>query len=432
MTFIKSHLSQLVRLLLATSLILFAPIPVSALARLAAPTAVSDSAEAGAAVDAPSPLIGAPEVALSGPPIVTGCEPVTYNYAIYLPRIVGGSVLSGTVFPTPTATATCTPIATATPTSTNTPTNTPSSTPTATPTETATATPTNTPTATPTDTATPTATPTLSPLCVGPVLMIGQVQGSGETSPFSGTVVSVRGVVVGDYEGASPNLRGWYVQDDGDGDPLTSDAIYVFDFDTATDQVSAGQLISITGLATEFSGQTQLTNTTLQICGTAALPTPVDVTLPFPNATFPERFEGMLVRLPQDLTVTDNFPLGRFGAVRVSANGRLFNPTNIITPGAPAIALQAANDLNLLYIDDALNSQNPDPVIFGGASAQLDFTNTLRTGYTTTNVIGIMTYGWGGNVASPNAYRVRPIATPYFSNVNPRPAAPSLPSAANS
>jgi predicted extracellular nuclease len=98
------------------------------------------------------------------------------------------------------------------------------------------------------------------------------VQGTGETSPYSGTVVSVRGVVVGDYEGASPNLRGWYIQDEGDGDPLTSDAIYVFDFDTATDQVSAGQLISITGLATEFSGQTQLTNFTLQVCGAAALP----------------------------------------------------------------------------------------------------------------------------------------------------------------
>ena len=254
------------------------------------------------------------------------------------------------------------------------------------------------------------------------------MQGTGETSPYSGTVVSVRGVVVGDYEGASPNLRGWYIQDEGDGDPLTSDAIYVFDFDTATDQVSAGQLISITGLATEFSGQTQLTNFTLQVCGAAALPAPVDVSLPFANASVPERYEGMLVRLPQDLTVTDNFPLGRFGAVRVSANGRLFNPTNIITPGAPAIAQQAANNLNLLFIDDPLNNQNPDPVIFGGASAQLDFTNTLRTGYTTTNVIGVMTYGWGGNVASPNAYRVRPIVTPYFSApANPRPAAPPLP-----
>jgi hypothetical protein len=107
--------------------------------------------------------------------------------------------------------------------------------------------------------------------------------------------------------------------------------------------------------------------------------------------------------------------------------GRLFNPTNIITPGAPAIALQAANNLNLLYIDDALNNQNPDPVVFGGATNQLNFTNTLRTGYTTTNVIGVMTYGWGGNVASPNAYRVRPIVTPYFNSANPRPAAPSLP-----
>ena len=37
----------------------------------------------------------------------------------------------------------------------------------------------------------------------------------------------------------------------------------------------------------------------------------------------------------------------------------------IVEPGAPAQAMQAANDLNRLIVDDALQNQNPDPIVFG-------------------------------------------------------------------
>lgn len=304
----------------------------------------------------------------------------------------------------------------------------PTDTPTPSATPTATHTPTLTPSATqtPTETATPTVTPTPVNVCAAPVMTIGQVQGTTDTTPYSGTVVSVRGVVIGDYEGASPNPRGWYMQDAGDGDPATSDGIYVFDFDTATDQVVAGRIYSITGTATEFSGQTQLTNYTLTDCGASSLPTPVDVTLPFASSTYAERYEGMLVRFPQDLTLTNNFYLGRFAEVGLSSGGRLWQPTNIVAPGAPAIAQQAANKLNYIQLDDALNNQNPDPVIYGGGTSQLNFTNTLRGGYTVTNLVGVMAYSWAGNAASPNAYRIRPVVgyTPNFVAANPRPTPP--------
>ena len=42
----------------------------------------------------------------------------------------------------------------------------------------------------------------------------------------------MRGVVVGDYEGPAPALRGFYLQDlpaDDDGDPATSEGIFVFE-----------------------------------------------------------------------------------------------------------------------------------------------------------------------------------------------------------
>ncbi|MBX7212706.1 MAG: ExeM/NucH family extracellular endonuclease, partial [Thermoflexales bacterium] len=411
----KSSFASVARILMAVSLAFFAPFPAAAL--------VAVPAQAAEPAVAPAVAAGLNNTSAPASPSVD-CAALTYR--VYLPFIVG-SGLTGTATPMPTGVPCST--STPTPTVTPTPTNTATATPTATSTNTSTATPTNSPTATPTNTST--ATPTATPIdaCQIPVLPIGTVQGTGETTPYSGTVVTIRGVVVGDYEGASPQLRGWYIQDSGDGDPATSDGIFVFDFDTATDQVSVGQSYVITGTATEFSGQTQLTNFTLQACGPAALPTPTDVTLPFPSATYAERYEGMLVRLPQDLTVTNNFYLGRFGQISVS-NGRLMQPTNIITPGAPALALQAANLLNQIIVDDNLQSQNPDPVIFGGGSSDLNFTNTLRGGYTVSNITGVLMYNWGGNASSPNAYRVRPTIKPNFvSTPNARPAAPGVPAA---
>ena len=39
--------------------------------------------------------------------------------------------------------------------------------------------------------------------------------------------------------------------------------------------------------------------------------------------TYLEQYEGMLVRLPQTMYVTEHFQLGRFGQVVLSSGGRL-------------------------------------------------------------------------------------------------------------
>lgn len=148
--------------------------------------------------------------------------------------------------------------------------------------------------------------------------------------------------------------------------------------------------------------------------------------LPLASADALERYEGMLVRLPQKLTVTEHYLLGRFGQVTVSSGGRLMQPTNVYPAADPRRAkLQAANDLNQLLIDDATNNQNPDPIVFGRDEKPLSATNTLRTGDTVTNATGVLTYTWGGNAASPNAWRLRPIGALNgkvdFKATNPRP-----------
>ncbi len=267
---------------------------------------------------------------------------------------------------------------------------------------------------------------TVGPVCDLPFTPIYAIQGSGSAAAITGSV-STQGVVVGDYEGSSPALRGFYIQDaSGDGDSATSDGLFVFNGNS--DSVNLGDVVRVTGNAGEFQDQTQISSVSnITVCGTDTV-TPVDVTLPLPAADYLERYEGMLVRLPQTLYVTEHFQLGRFGQVVLSSGGRLQQPTNVAAPGPSALALQQANDLNRIILDDATNNQNPDPILFARDGQPLSASNTLRGGDTATDIVGILTYTWAGNNASGNAYRVRPLnalggGLPTFVAANPRPAA---------
>jgi predicted extracellular nuclease len=267
------------------------------------------------------------------------------------------------------------------------------------------------------------------PACATQPVSIGSVQGSTDISPVAGQTVTIRGTVVADYEGAQPALRGFYVQDAGDGNQSTSDGVFVFD--NGANLVSNGDDVEVTGPVSEFQGQTQLSAPAggVDVCGQSAV-TPTDVTLPRASATDLEPYEGMLVRFHQTLTVTEHFQLGRFGQVVVSSGGRLRQPTADIraTDQAAVQAAQNANNLNRLIVDDANQAQNPDPIVFGRGGQPLSASNTLRGGDTVTDPVGVLTYTWAGNAASGNAYRLRPVGslggTAVFTPVNERPAAP--------
>jgi predicted extracellular nuclease len=266
-----------------------------------------------------------------------------------------------------------------------------------------------------------------APACTTTPVSIGSVQGTGDISPKAGQAVSVRGTVVGDYEGASPALRGFYVQDSGDGDPATSDAVFVFN--NGANQVANGDVVQVNGTVSEFQGQTQISSTSVEACGVQGSVTPADVTLPRVSAEDLEPYEGMLVRLHQTAIVTEHFQLGRFGQVVVSSGDRLRQPTSMIraTDTAAVAAAQNANNLNRLIIDDDRQSQNPDPILFARAGQPLSAANTLRGGDTVTDAVGVLTYTWAGNAASGNAYRLRPTSalggTAVFDAVNARPTA---------
>ena len=206
------------------------------------------------------------------------------------------------------------------------------------------------------------------PACTSPVVSIGSVQGTGDISPVAGQTVSVRGIVVGDDEGPQPALRGFYLQDAGDGDAATSDGIFVFNGGADPSPTATSCRSPARPPSSRARRSSAGRGTVVKSCGQQATVTPVDVTLPRRLGDASRAYEGMLVRLHQTLYVTEHFQLGRFGQVVVSSGGRLRQPTADIRAADQAAvqrALQAANELNRLIIDDADQAQNPDPIVFG-------------------------------------------------------------------
>jgi predicted extracellular nuclease len=246
-----------------------------------------------------------------------------------------------------------------------------------------------------------------SNMCEIATTSIPAIQGSGSSVAIRGRVTT-EGIVVGDYEGAS-SLRGFYLQaEQGDGLAATSDAIFVFE-SSDEDLVKLGDRVRVVGTAGDNQEQSQISLSGDPVaCGTGSV-APTEVSFPGSSATSLEPYEGMLVSVPETMTVTEHFQLGRFGQVVVSSEGRLPQPTNVVEPGSAALALQAANNKRKLIIDDSLQTQNPDPIVWGRNGQPLSATNTLRGGDTVTGAVGVMSYTWGGSSASGNAYRLRPV-----------------------
>lgn len=244
--------------------------------------------------------------------------------------------------------------------------------------------------------------------CPAPVYTlrtISAVQGSGASSPFNAQNVTVRGTVIGQY-----TPTGFFVQDGGDGDPATSDGLFV----NSTAAVNLGDAVQIDGTVSEANTLTQLTSTSVTVCGTPALVTPTLVTLPVPISTTLEPYEDMLVTFPQTLTVDQNFFQGRYGQVTLSGMGRMYNPTN----GHGLGDTIEYNLRRMIVLDDGSSAQNPNPIPYLGAD------NTLRAGDTISNLIGVIDYGPINSDTAIQHYRLQPTAPVTFTRANPRPIDP--------
>ncbi|MDZ4800190.1 MAG: ExeM/NucH family extracellular endonuclease [Bryobacteraceae bacterium] len=271
-------------------------------------------------------------------------------------------------------------------------------------------------------------------VCGDSKTQISTIQGSGATSPVTGQTVTIEGIVVGDFQGAS-GLNGFYVQDEGDGNPATSDGIFIDESTTALGAVSVGQRVRLTGVVAETFSQTVLNGTSgLSVCSTGNTVTPVDINFPVSSTTFLEQYEGMVVRFPQQLRVSDNYNLGRFNEVGLAfpSNGdRLYTSTQVALPGAPQAAVVTANNLRKIILDDSSNltynsiaTSATYPTDGGGLAAN----NTLRLGDRVnvdaqgayTPLVGVLGYGF-------SAYRLFPTqAVTFGPSDNPRPTTPPV------
>lgn len=239
---------------------------------------------------------------------------------------------------------------------------------------------------------------------------IPSVQGRGAQSPLLGQSVTVEGVVTGDFTSAVLAERGFTLQARaGDGDPATSDALFVIGGDEA--RVALGDLVRVQGVVAEVDGETRLVeSTTLTRCATNVRLEPTSITLPVASDTEWEQYEGMLVRFAQTLTVTEHYQLGRFGQITVSS-GRLWQPTQRHVPGPEAEAMASANARNRLVVDDANDAQNPDPIVFGSGIAPLAAAAPLRAGDEVRELTGVLRHARGSQSANGATWRLLPFRT---------------------
>lgn len=268
------------------------------------------------------------------------------------------------------------------------------------------------------------------------VTRISTVQGTDGYSPLTGAVVTVQGVVVADFQGVSPALGGYYLQEeeaDVDGNAATSEALWIGDSVT---EVSAGDVVQVTGTVSESGSLTQLFGlSAVSVTGTVSLPAVTAVALPAGSTTALERYEGMRVSFPQTLSVTSNSGgtgttdgFSRFGELVLCSDGPLISPTEFMDPNnvpasgtsssgrsnvAAIHAYERQMELRSLILDDASSAQWPDPTPY------LNAQNTRRCGDTVSGLNGILTYASG-------AYRVQPTAGVTFVDANPRPATPPV------
>ena len=255
----------------------------------------------------------------------------------------------------------------------------------------------------------------------GRTLTIPQIQGTGARSAYAGTIQCTEGVVTLVVD------KGFYMQDPtGDGNPATSDGIFVFT--RTTPSVRVGDRVRLTATVTEYNAGdaarplTELTSVsglTLLSRGNTVMAT--SISLPLANANDLERYEGMLVRFTSPLTVNQNYFQGRYGQITLSA-GRLEAPTNRYPPrSAQAIAAAAANAANVIVLDDTSSLQNPNPTPYIGAD------NTLRAGDVVSGLTGVIDFGLiTASNPGPAGYKLQPTEAPVFSRNNPRTAAPVI------
>ena len=267
---------------------------------------------------------------------------------------------------------------------------------------------------------------------------IGDIQGTINSSPMEGQVVTVSGIVTGDFQENDAderrNLGGFYMQDGSpDANLQTSDGIFVFDGNDPATDIDVGDVVEVQGTVVEHFGETQINANSVSVTGTGAL-VPFPVNLPVNDTTTNsdgdliadlEHLEGMLVTFTDTLTVTNLRNLERFGTVTLSEGGRLYQYTNYNSPDVDGY--NAHKNLiarRSIVLDDGLRTENPSNIHYLGAGNTAGY--SIRAGDTLSDLTGNLRYSRGAGGNGDQTWRLMPTGDPTFESANPRPGAPSV------
>ncbi|MEX0603310.1 MAG: ExeM/NucH family extracellular endonuclease [Marinobacter sp.] len=232
-----------------------------------------------------------------------------------------------------------------------------------------------------------------------------------------GETVTVEGVMTMDARGDG-GFQGFYLQqadNKADNNSRTSEALFVYTSRTAG---TPGRRIRLSGRVKEYHGLTELVHiTALKDCGSASLPEAIQVTLPWPDGTYPEHLENMHVRIATPLTVIDHYNLDRYGELTLAPNQQ-FTATQTMAPGPEAVALTQEQRARRLTLDDGRGQRNPKPVPYPPPALAHD--HTVRAGDRVRHLQGVLDYRFG-------SWRLQPLSPPEFETRNPRPEPPGRP-----
>ncbi len=250
-------------------------------------------------------------------------------------------------------------------------------------------------------------------VCGDPYTNIYDIQGNVLISPLVRTEIATEGIVVGDFLVGGKD--GYYIQDAiGDGDPNTSDGIFIYQ-PGAT--ISTGDHVLVRGTVSEYYDLTQVSNISqVLVCESGLSIEPTEISLPVDEVSDFEKYEGMLVKFPKELVISEYFNFDRYGEI-VLTTERYLTPTAEFEPGSPEYqAAVNTYERNRIMLDDGRTSQNPDPAIHPNWYI-FNMDNLFRGGDQLKNVTGIMDY-------AHNEYRIHPTQGADYTNTNPRPMNP--------
>ena len=266
---------------------------------------------------------------------------------------------------------------------------------------------------------------------------IAEVQGDGGRSPLEGQVVTITGIVTGDFQDNDAdtrnNLGGFYLHSENpDADPSSSEGVFVFDGKNPATDVETGDRVAVSGIVKEHFGETQIAASSVRITGAGSVQA-VDVELPVmtlmrnsdgEEIADLERYEGMLVRFPQRLFVSNLRFLERFGEVGLAAGGRPQQFTNANRADAAGFALHKRDiAARSIVLDDGRREMSPKVIRHLTAGASADY--SLRAGDTISGVTGNLRYSRGSGPDGTETWRLMPGSDTLFTDSNPRPGAPA-------